>query len=185
MASPNLVETGCNFALDPDDTTNPDLQATDWQGNLANSWSFSVAIGTPFFLRTQVKNTGDRSSGNVYWQLFFNTTDNPATATQVTAGTDVRYTDDGGSNNIANASATTARRCADPTGTWQNGEYMDTQAAADKLDLGVAYYTEFMWCLTGLAAAAGNTYYFWLYCNGGVLDSYDGTYTATVTFESL
>jgi hypothetical protein len=98
----------------------------------------------------------------------------------------IQIVNDGGSNNIADQATCDARRCGtSPSAyTWSDGKYCDASDQVNSVGLVQAYYTEVMFCIQGLPAAAGNMYYFWVYPIGTEADSYDGSNTATIAFAS-
>jgi len=156
-------------------TTDPDTQTFGTEDDPVTS----KAKETPFFIRFQVRETGGKAGANSYWQLYYNTTNDPATADQVTTTGDgvVKIVDDPGSN-IANFAATDTRVMSEWVGeTFISGEYVDnaddtnSKHQLDSSD--VLGYIEFQWCVQFESGAGdGTDYYFYPRCLDAEMDSH-------------
>lgn len=176
-----LIGTSSNYDLThyvfgtDSGTTDPDTQTFGTEDDPV----IDQAKETPFFIRFQVRETGGKAGANNYWQLYYNNTNDPATASQVTTAGDgvVKVIDDPGSN-IANQAAADTRVMSEWVGeTYGAGEYSDAQDDTNgkyQLDSSATPgYTEFMWCVQ-FESGAGDAadYYFYPRCNDVVMDSH-------------
>ncbi len=130
-------------------------------------------IGNPIQLRIQVFNTATITAGN-NWQLYYDTDNTPATATQVsTASSVVKIIND---TDIADGTATDDSIAVfdeTPTYTWQNGKYIDQSNETAVLALGENFYTDFQFNIQfDSNAEEGQTYYFFLRMNDSTIDTY-------------
>jgi hypothetical protein len=175
MSTSSTDQVSFAYAVDPDNTTDPDLGVSDYTVDSDPS----VNVNGTLIVRIQVENTGDKATGNDAWQLYYNTTANPATASQATTtGTTVKVVDDGGSNDIADGAACDTARCASNGNTWQNGEYRDNSDDTGKLQLAASGYTEFAWHVQFLSSG---TIYLYMRQADTVLNAHTSVMAVTVS----
>ena len=166
MGQPFLTQVA--FAWGTDDTADPNTNTLGVEGTDITG----VVKNVKTILHILVKNT-DAATGSKNWQLYYNTTDNPATAVQVlttgSAGTIIVMAD----GQPTDGDVITARRLSDPTGTWQNGFYTDGDASAKLALAGTNGYTEFQFCILADNSAGDDTdYFFYLRINMAVMDAH-------------
>lgn len=180
MANPVLVQSSFGYAVDPDNTTDPDLAPGDWT---IDSAQVDLSVDDAVHVRIQVRETAGNDSGNNPWQFYYDSDNTPATATQcTTVDANVQVTDDGGSNNIPNGATVDTLRCDSQSETWQDGEYIDTADEGAKHSLAGNYYTEFQFHLKFFAV---RTYYIFLRYNDDPLSTYTQAVKFVVTSGTL
>jgi len=158
-----------------DDNSDPDLCTWD----VEDTGRTDQAKTSNFMVRLQ---TAGVNQNNRNWELWYNTTDDPSTATQVTTSDSIVQITNG---TPTDGTATTENvMTAHASYTWLDGNYFDTSNESGNYSIN-SEYTEFQWCVQ-LTASAGDstTYYFWImYDDGLQLDSYPAT-TCNVTTEA-
>jgi hypothetical protein len=170
-----LDQVAVGYLEDPDTGTDPDFTSY-------NIGDPTVDENDKLIVRFQVENSGNKDAGSDTWQLYYNSTNNPATASQVTTvNTDIQITDDGGSNNIADGAVCDAQRCGSNANTWMDGEYRDNSDDTSKHQILQSYYTEFAWHVQFLTTG---TWYLWMRVGDTALDGHAAVMTVTVNAAS-
>ena len=160
-----------NYRIGADNNADPDLCTWSASDNTPGSYP----IGTKAMIRIQVAEDVGNSTANTYWSLYYNTVDNPDTATQVTSITNPKISD----GTPTDGTATDTRICAEQAETWKNGLYSESDTTG-KFALTGNYYTEFQFCIEFTSGATG-TYYFYLFYNAAKLNgTYDNVVQITV-----
>ncbi len=130
----------------------------------------------PFMVRTQIVNTGDTPQGGD-WRLFYNDTDDIATAVRVGTALDGTIQVDSVTGLPTDESALEIDDVVfDSTGTqtWINGKYDDQNASTEELIIVNEYYSDFQYCIEFTEIAQDNKiYYFYMVIDTSIeMDEY-------------
>ena len=156
-----------HFGVGDNDNADPDSCSFD----TTDVKRTGITAGTPFMIRVSVENTGAKDSGVVAWQLHYNTTNDFATATQITTNS---------ANDLVMAAGQPTDQVATDaqvlggTGTRQDGYYTEatsTQSSAMKIPDG--QYAEMQFCVEVTPnAESDQDYYIFISEAGTTLDNY-------------
>jgi hypothetical protein len=128
----------------------------------------------PFMIRIRVDETGGNPSLSKNWQLYGYTSDTPGSATLIDTGTTTAWAQIVGGEPTHGAATGDIADLTDPTGTFQAGEYSESDET-EKLLLAAGDFTDFQFCLQFTTSATGlATYYFFVRYNDGALNAHTG-----------
>jgi hypothetical protein len=169
MGVPSLDQVSWAYVTpDPDDTTDPDLlTAGEWT---IDSAELAVQVNDLVHVRICLEENAGNATGSKNFQFYYDNDNTPSTATQATTtDSNVQIVDDGGTNDIPNASTINTSRTNGGAGTWQDGEYIDTADDFSKMALAGNYHTELQMYLQFLTSG---TYYIFVRYNDAALDAH-------------
>ena len=158
-----------SFMFGADDAADPDACTFDAEGA-----DKTISVGQKVMLRISVANDGTAATGYKNWQLYFHTSNDPASATQVTTASSNIQMADGDPADGATCDAEQMPQAE----TFINGYYCESDDT-EKLTLSDGQNTEFQFCIQ-LAAGASGTYYLFLRYNDDALDDYTDVPMITV-----
>lgn len=172
-----------HFIIGADDpSVQNDPSSVTW--GTEDAASPSVISGSKFHLRLQVAEVNGGNFSNVQQAVYYNTTNDPSTAIQVTTDGStnaVQIVSSTSGQSIADGTATTSNVCTAPVGTWVNGSYIESSNLFAAITL-KNQYTEQQVCLQFTAnATVGQTYYFWIFLSDGAqIDTYTAVPSITL-----
>jgi hypothetical protein len=169
MGVPSLDQVSWAYVTpDPDDTTDPDLlTAGEWT---IDSAELAVQVNDLVHVRICLEENAGNSTQSKNFQFYYDNDNTPSTATQATTtDSNIQIVDDGGTNDIPNASTVNTQRTNGGAGTWQDGEYIDTADDFSKMVLAGNYHTELQMYLQFLTSG---TYYIFVRYNDTALGAH-------------